>query len=183
MIPRAASFDAVCAGPRESRESREKADRLQDTVPRWFMALAVAGMLATAPGGLLLAQENAPSGAESSASAPKSGLRAYLDPTTGRLVSEPPVVEGGGAISMPVDHLEQFSTSHQGLVSETTLDGGLMLDLRGRFRQGTVATIGENRQLHVHRIGGEMFLSEEGDRVRREMHPVADSDAAEVGDD
>jgi hypothetical protein len=130
-------------------------------------------MLALSPAGLL-AQPSVSSGAKSPETAPQSGLRAYLDPETGRLVSKPPDVEEGGALSMPVDGLEQFSTSHQGLVSEMTPDGGIMVDLRGRFRQGTLATIDESGEVRVRRIGGEMFLSPEGESARRNMDLAAD---------
>lgn len=152
---------------------RGSAPSFRHALSRWPAVLALASMLAFAPAGLL-AQQSVSSDAKPAETAPPSGLRAYLDPEAGRLVSKPPDVEEGGALSMPVDGLEQFSTSHQGLVSEMTPDGGIMVDLRGRFRQGTLATIDESGEVRVRRIGGEMFLSPEGESARRNMDLAAD---------
>lgn len=94
----------------------------------------------------------------------KSGFFAYLDPYTGKLASG---VHGKrtGLKLTPKD-LYPFSTFHEGLTTEKVSQNLTRLDIKGRFRQGSVAMIDNNGKMWVIRIGGEIFLSEAGRCMR-----------------
>lgn len=102
---------------------------------------------------------------KNAAPAASGGLRAYLDPATGRLIERPPFAEP--TLELSDEALYRFSTDHFGLVEERLPDGTLKVDLKGRFRAGSVATVDEDGDVRTHRIGGDMFLSPAGRRVHR----------------
>lgn len=89
------------------------------------------------------------------------GLRAYLDPVTGRLIDHPPY--GEPTLELDRNELYRFSTSHFGLIEQKLPDGkGYAVGLKGRFRQGTAATTDSTENSRIHRLGGEIFLSPVG---------------------
>lgn len=110
-------------------------------------------------------QQSPPQGEDDSRSGPAAsdGLRAYLDPATGRLIDHPPY--GKSTLKLQDKTLYMFSTDHFGLIEERLPDGTLKVDLQGRFRVGSVATVDESGEVHTHRVGGEMFLSPAGRRI------------------
>lgn len=95
------------------------------------------------------------------------GLRAYLDPVTGRLIDHPPY--GRQILELSERELYMFSTDHFGLIEQPMPDGGVMVNLQGRFLEGTAATVDGNNKVKLYRIGGEMFLSAEGRKVRQNL--------------
>ena len=87
-----------------------------------------------------------------------SGFRAYVDPETGELIEPPddaPVEEPPAAA---------FSTSHEGLVETPSPvpGGGVMVDLKGRFRSPLTATVGADGKVRMQH-GPCMGASEEGE--------------------
>ncbi len=74
------------------------------------------------------------------------GLRAYIDPQTGTLVVPPPKARQ----QLPSSTLELFNTSHEGLEIVTSPSGYTHVDLRGRFQDATMATIGEDGKVRIH---------------------------------
>lgn len=111
---------------------------------------------------------------KSAAPAASGGLRAYLDPATGRLIDQPPF--GEPTLELSDEALYRFSTDHFGLIEERLPDGTLKVDLKGRFRAGTVATVDEDGDVQTHRIGGDMFLSPAGRRIHRLIGESRDAD-------
>jgi hypothetical protein len=71
------------------------------------------------------------------------GMRAYVDPATGRLLAEPP-----RGVAAPVAAAEA-SRSSQGLVEEPVPGGGVKVDLKGRFKSPLVATVRPDGSLSV----------------------------------
>lgn len=102
------------------------------------------------------------------------GLRAYLDPATGRLIDHPPF--GKPTLRMSSTALERFSTSHFGLIEQVLPNGLRLVHLRGRFRQGSVATVNDDGTVKVKRIGPEMFLSPAGSTFHKRIES-AEQDA------
>lgn len=102
-----------------------------------------------------------------SSPAASGGLRAYLDPATGRLIDHPPY--GKPTLELDRDTLSMFSSDGFGLIEETLPDGTVKIDLRGRFREGTAATTNESGDIRIHRIGGQMFLSPTGREIHRRL--------------
>lgn len=82
-----------------------------------------------------------------------SGQRVYLDPTTGRLLAEPP--PGTPVLRLTERELSWLSTSHDGLEQQVRPGGGFWLDLQGRFRHLAVAVIGPDGQISVHEASGD----------------------------
>jgi hypothetical protein len=75
------------------------------------------------------------------------GMTVYKDPDTGRL------------LPLPADELQRLltkdlrsaiSTSQDGLVETAAPGGGVMIDLRGRFRNMTWATVGPDGKVVTH---------------------------------
>lgn len=95
------------------------------------------------------------------------GLRAYLDPATGRLIDHPPY--GRPTLEMNAESLYPFTTSHLLLFEQEVPNGAFRMDLQGRFRSGTVATVTQNDEIEIWRFSGEMFLTAPGRKVRAEM--------------
>jgi hypothetical protein len=93
--------------------------------------VAVAAVLAT---GLVAAVATA----GESPSAP--GMRAYVDPATGKLTDRPPP----GAAALPA-----ASHSGVGLAETPAPGGGVMVHLQGRFQSPLVATVGPDGQVRV----------------------------------
>ena len=69
-----------------------------------------------------------------------AGAKVALDQSTGQLVVPPPATASRVVPSARVDAL---STSHEGLVAVRGVSraGGVMVDLKGRFRSAVVATV------------------------------------------
>ncbi len=99
-----------------------------------------------------IAQPTGPAQAQSGAPAAKAdggqaaaapqvspGMRAYVDPETGELTVPPDDVRAAEAAAAAA----AFSTSHEGLVEvpSPVPGGGVMLDLKGRFRSPLTATL------------------------------------------
>ncbi len=97
----------------------------------------------------------------------QGGWTAWLDPATGELSKEKPP-EG---VVLPLDDktMYNFLTSGVNLIPETRPDGSVIVDLQGRFQQGSVATINDAGEVEIHRIGGEMFLSPDGREISRRL--------------
>ena len=68
----------------------------------------------------------------------EAGMIATIDPETGETV----VSAGSG---------DEFSTSDEGLVEvpSTAPDGGMMVDLQGRFQNTAVATVCDSDSVHI----------------------------------
>jgi hypothetical protein len=94
--------------------------------------------IACVVGSLPARAEEAPSGR-----APAAGMRAYADPRTGALVPAPPP----GHTPQPSP---AFSRSSAGLVETRSPNGGVMVDLRGRFQSPLVATVGPDGRVRLH---------------------------------
>ncbi len=112
-------------------------------------------------------QDEQPDGQPANNPAPAAGggLRAYLDPATGRLIDHAPY--GKPTLELDRDTLHMFSSDGFGLIEETLPDGTVKIDLRGRFREGTVATFNDSGDIRIQRIGGQMFLSPTGRVIHR----------------
>lgn len=76
--------------------------------------------------------------APAASSAAESGLRVYVDPQSGELVSQP-VTEEQRQQAAATE--AAFNQDNSDLVSVRMPDGSVMVDLQGRFQQATVATV------------------------------------------
>ena len=97
-----------------------------------------------------LSEDAKPSGVANSAQ------RVYLDPRTGRLLSEPP--PGAPVMALSPEELNMLSTSDAGLVEQALPDGGYMVDLQGRFQHAAVATVADDGTIVIREVSGEVFL-------------------------
>lgn len=124
-----------------------------------FLSLLVGGALA----------EDSRTGRASNerARAYSPGFRAYLDPATGKLIDHPPY--GKAALEMSPEALRRFSTSDFGLIERVLPNGMRIVDLQGRFRQGSVATVNAEGGIEVHRFGGDIFSSPTGRAIRKSL--------------
>lgn len=147
---------------------------------RPLMALLVAGTLAC---GTAFSQNTQTASEPEAGTAPSAsgGLRAYLDPATGRLIDHPPY--GKSTLELGKKELYMFSTDDFGLIERVLPDGTVELNHHGRFRQGTIATISESGDLGYRRIGGEMFQSPHGRRIRALMRIEIRNDGVAGGAD
>lgn len=128
--------------------------------------LLLAGILAAGPA---VAQEDqTKTGPASNNQAASGGLRAYLDPATGKLIDHPPF--GRPTLEMSPRALERFSTSDFGLIERVLPNGLTIIDLKGRFRQGSVASVGKDGEIRVRRIGGEIFANSIGEAIQETLH-------------
>lgn len=77
--------------------------------------------------------------------APRPAYRVAVDPTTGTLLKDAPVA------APDADIHGALSTSTEGLREEASPvpGGGIVVDLRGRFRSAAVATVGEDGALKI----------------------------------
>ena len=87
-------------------------------------------LLVSAMGGSARVGSAAPAGA--------AGMRIHVDPTTGVLRSTPAVAPASPPVTAAV------STSPLGLVQVPAPRGGVMVDLKGRFRSAVMARVGAN---------------------------------------
>jgi hypothetical protein len=82
-----------------------------------------------------------------------SGMRVYIDPQTGAILSEP----APGTVPLQLTPQEQnsFSTSSQGLVQvpSSVPGGGVILDLQGRFQSPLIVTIDANGKTKMQHLG------------------------------
>ncbi len=118
-------------------------------------------------------------GQREAATAPvQGGWTAWIDPVTGKLTKAPP--PEAQVIPMDDQTMRQFSTYEVDLETKRMSDGTVVLDLGGRFRQGSAATVSDTGEVKIHRIGGEMFLSPDGREISQRLH---DSDNGSGGDE
>lgn len=68
------------------------------------------------------------------------GLRVVVDPQTGQIVADPPDGTRWDLTISP-DLLRRMSTSHEGLVEMPAPQGGIMVNLQGRFLSPLVAVV------------------------------------------
>ncbi len=69
-----------------------------------------------------------------------AGAKAAVDPSTGQLVVPSPTT---AAKVVPSTRVGALSTAHEGLVAVRGVSraGGVMVDLKGRFRSAVIATV------------------------------------------
>lgn len=101
------------------------------------------------------------------------GLTAFVDPATGKLIDHPPY--GKRALKLTPEELNMFSTSDFGLIEHKHPDGSVSVNLQGRFRVGTMATLDEDGNLHYMPLDGAMFESPAGRRIQKAMERQSDS--------
>lgn len=103
---------------------------MQSHATQWLFALVAIGLLPSA-----YADEQKAERAVTPATA-EAGMRAYVDPATGKLVSQPVTAEQQrqATASDPA-----FSQDSSDLRVVQMPDGSTMMDLQGRFQQATVA--------------------------------------------
>ena len=70
----------------------------------------------------------------------EAGLRVYVDPATGQIVSQPVTAEQQRAAAAADAANASFNQSDEGLQIVYFADGSSMMDLQGRFQLATVAT-------------------------------------------
>lgn len=75
------------------------------------------------------------------------GMRVYRDPVTGQLGPPPAGVVSPG---LTISEQRMLSRSDQGLKSRMLPDGGVAIDLQGRFSNMSTATLGSNGQATVN---------------------------------
>jgi hypothetical protein len=75
------------------------------------------------------------------------GVRVYRDPKTGRLGPLPTSVVPPG---LTISEQRMLSRSDQGLISRTLPSGGVAIDLQGRYRNMSMATVGSDGQATVN---------------------------------
>ncbi|MDO3387313.1 hypothetical protein QWI17_15840 [Gilvimarinus sp. SDUM040013] len=148
----------------------------QTFASKCLFGLGILSVILAAP--LVIAETDDSSQPDAEADTYQGGWTAWLDPNTGELSKEPPPK----GVALPVDNnaLRSFSTSDVGIVPETLPNGTVVVDLQGRFQQGTMATIDKDGNVKTQRIGGEMFLSPDGPEISRRMlsdHTSPEEDA------
>lgn len=95
-----------------------------------------------------LVSVNAASSAEDTKPAQgQSGMRAFVDPSTGQLVSQPVTPEQQRAVEA-VD--PAFRQDDEGLQIVYFADGSSMMDLQGRFQQATVVEVQADKSLRTY---------------------------------
>jgi len=84
-----------------------------------------------------------------------SAQRVYLDPQTGRLLRGPP--PGVQIPPLSPAEINMLSTSGEALKESSLQRGGVMLDLRGRFRSTAVATVADDGSIVISEVSGEVI--------------------------
>jgi len=135
----------------------------------FIACLICSGLIAQANAGNVGGDTLAGKGQQAGA----GGLAAYLDPATGKLIDYPPYGKQG--LQLTPDELNMFSTSDFGLIEHKHPDGSLSVNLQGRFRVGTMATLDEHGDLHFTSLDGAMFTSPTGRRIQRAVEEQPDS--------
>jgi hypothetical protein len=124
------------------------------------LAFALVSMLIFLPALVMGQSQDAPESAAPTVIT-GSAQRVYLDPDTGRLLSEPP--PGTPVMTLSPRELNMLSTSDAGLVEVRLPDGGYMVDLQGRFRHMAVATVADDGSIVIQEVSGEVFLPARSD--------------------
>jgi hypothetical protein len=77
----------------------------------------------------------------------------HIDPKTGAVRNDP--APGTQPLVLSPAEREAASTSHEGLTEKpgTEPGGGVMLDLKGRFRSPLIGTIDETGKLRIQHYG------------------------------
>jgi hypothetical protein len=75
------------------------------------------------------------------------GMRVYRDPQTGRIG---PLPTGIAPPGITLSEQRMLSRTDQGLKSRTVQSGGIAIDLQGRYRNMSVATVGSDGQATVN---------------------------------
>ena len=79
-----------------------------------------------------------------------SGMIIYINPHTGAILKEP--APGTVPLQLTPELQNALSTSHEGLVATPTADGGVKVDLQGRFQSPLGATIDANGNLRIQHL-------------------------------
>lgn len=79
---------------------------------------------------------------------PAAGLKVVVDPATGALVV-PSRTKRLSLSQLSPEMREALSTSSDGLVEVTTANGTVLVNLQGRFRSASIATVGEDGQVTI----------------------------------
>ncbi len=111
-----------------------------------LLRLAACGLAAAAV--WLVSQQETVTSTDRSPAGIVAGRRAYLDPVTGRITAEPPT--GVQALELGPRELEMLSRSTDGLAVRRSIGGAVTVDLGGRFRHLSVATIDTHGTLRSH---------------------------------
>lgn len=90
----------------------------------------------------------------------RAGFVAYFNPATGKLTSAP--IHPSDAMPLQADDLYPFISLHAGLTTRAPNDEYVILDLKGRFQNGSLAVVDRRGKTHIIRIGSEIFKSEAG---------------------
>jgi hypothetical protein len=90
-----------------------------------------------------------------------TGMKVYIDPQTGAILSEP--APGSVPLQMSPQEQNALSTSSQDLVQIPSSEpgGGVKLDLQGRFQSPLIATIDANGKVKIEHLGE---MPESGDK-------------------
>ena len=110
-----------------------------------LLRLAACGLAAAA---LWVVSHEAAAPTDRAAASIVVARRAYLDPETGRVTTEPPA--GVQALELGPRELEMLSRSTDGLSVRRSIGRAVTVDLGGRFRHLSVATIGADGTLRAH---------------------------------
>lgn len=105
--------------------------------PLWIAAIATSALLVV----LLVGLPSAPTSPQGAA------LRVHLDPETGDIVPVP--VTGLDKAELDRQMKESLNRSSEGLQQVHHPDGRVSMDLQGRFRSLSVATVDSNGQAKV----------------------------------
>jgi hypothetical protein len=106
-----------------------------------------------APAGSDRNAPQASAGKSAAASEGDAGMKVYIDPKTGAIVSEPP--PGAPALQLSPQEQNALSTSSEGLapVPNSVPGGGLKIDFKGRFQSPLIATTDENGKVKMEHLG------------------------------
>lgn len=137
-------------------------------IPKRMVVTVLFACLAS--GSTAIAQDPKPSNSNNSNALTRTagGWVAFLDPETGQLVERP--VDESSVLRITREELYEYSRDDYGLEMQISPDGGEMVNLEGRFREGTVATVRDDDHLDIQRIGGRMFSSKAGRAVRDQLN-------------
>lgn len=151
FLPRSSAF-VVASFPRRAALAGEGAARFGAVAPKLLTSLfGVAACFAMLAQPTFAADGASPepgppaapaANAAQSSPAPEAGMKIYVDPRTGAILSEP--APGTAPLELSPAERNAFSTSSEGLVQVPNLvpGGGIKLDLQGRFQSPIVGTAG-----------------------------------------